>query len=749
MAPEWAASIRNRLGNHGKAKPPGDPAAAWEWRQLHDELELRSKVDLEELGARIAAIKEELRRTTNELIDKLAWAGQIRRTSLKERKALIGWLDTIRRIGKGTGKRVPLLRREAQLLMAECRTAVPVWIMPMARLMESFDFGKQCFDVVIIDEASQCDVMALLALTLEKKVVIVGDNEQVSPLAVGQNQDFVDKLIRVFLQGIPLAHLYDGRTSIYDLAGQSFAGLISLWEHFRCVPDIIQFSNHLCYQGNIKPLREEGSCSLRPHVVRFRVEGSCDSEKVNREEAWTVASLLAAAIERPEYQNMTFGVISLLGIDQAYEIEQLLLKHSPPEEYQRRRIVCGNSAQFQGDERDVMFLSMVWSPEEKPLTFNDRKEFRQRFNVAASRARNQMWLVYSLDPMNDLKAGDLRRRLIEHVLDPRAITREIERSLERTQSRFESLVLGHLVRAGYGVVSQWPVGRYRIDLVVEGGGKRLAVECDGDRYHPLEKLPEDMERQAILERLGWRFFRIRGTAFFRNQESTMQTVLKKLEELGIPPEGVEQPETQVEDSLISAIRRRASEIRADWQEKINSRSESQAARSPDQQAGQAEGERPPRDIDDKANAKCTGSQNLQSAKQVCLFPVDGGNAFRQKPDAFQDSRSGIAVPSEPTSYEVESRGPRDSEGKGGVEATWTDGLMSLLDKTIFPAVAGTEPQGSRRARLERWRSALRSCAREPAALYAALAACDAAISNGRDGPKVRAAIQMWHAGSQK
>src|SRR5262245_30688307 len=63
--------------------------------------------------------------------------------------------------------------------------------------------------------------------------------------------------------------------------------------------------------------------------------------------------LLAAAIERPEYRGMSFGVISLLGDDQAYEIEQLLLRHLSPEEYQRRRIVCGNSAQFQGDERDV------------------------------------------------------------------------------------------------------------------------------------------------------------------------------------------------------------------------------------------------------------------------------------------------------------------------------------------------------------------------------------------------------------
>jgi hypothetical protein len=285
IAGEWAVAIRNRVGNHGKAEPPSAPTEAWKWRQFYDELERRGKVDLVELGVRIAAIQDEPRRTTSELIDQRAWAGQVRRTSLKQRLDQMGWLKTVQEIRGGTGKRVPQLRREAQRLMGECRAAVPVWIMPLARLVESFDFSKQCFDVVIIDEASQCDVMALLGLALAKKVVIVGDDEQVSPLAVGQKQEFVDHLIREHLPGIPNAVLYDGRMSIYDLAKMSFAGLISLLEHFRCVPDIIQFSNHLCYQGDIKPLREETSSRIRPYVVPFRVEGLCDSEKVNWDEA--------------------------------------------------------------------------------------------------------------------------------------------------------------------------------------------------------------------------------------------------------------------------------------------------------------------------------------------------------------------------------------------------------------------------------------------------------------------------------
>jgi len=408
-----------------------------------------------------------------------------------------------------------------------------------------------------------------MALAIARKVVVVGDDKQVSPVAVGQQLDIVGNLIRLHLEGIPNAVLYDGRMSIYDLAKQSFPGLICLMEHFRCVPDIIQFSNHLSYEGTIKPLREKASSQLTPHVVPYRVEGATrGSGKVNAEEAAVVATLIVAACEHEAYVKQTFGVISLVGDEQAMEIERLLLQHLLPDEYERRRIICGNSAQFQGDERDVMFLSMVQSPGGGPLPMLDRPDFQQRYNVAASRARNQMWVVYSLNHEVDLKPGDLRRRLVEHALDPEAITRDLERAGIPTESPFEQQVYERLVRRGYRVRPQWPVGRYRIDLVVEGAERRAAVECDGDRDHPIEKLSEDMERQAILERLGWRFIRIRGSVFFRNPDAAIDKLVAKLDELGIHPERRElHVEAEVEahrPNLVAEIIRRAAELRLLW-----------------------------------------------------------------------------------------------------------------------------------------------------------------------------------------
>src|SRR5207253_2045374 len=99
------------IGVHGKPEPPGDAWEAWNWRQLNDELERRAKLDLVVLGKQLANAADEYRRTTNDLIDKRAWAAQVRRTSLQQRQALMGWLGHVKRIGKGTGKRAPQLRR--------------------------------------------------------------------------------------------------------------------------------------------------------------------------------------------------------------------------------------------------------------------------------------------------------------------------------------------------------------------------------------------------------------------------------------------------------------------------------------------------------------------------------------------------------------------------------------------------------------------------------------------------------------
>lgn len=530
VAPAWAAAIRAREGIHGETVCPDTIEQAWKWKQFAGIIEEITAEPYEELQNKAVMLSKELRAKTAELAANKAWYYLILRTerNLETRQALIGWKLTVKKIGKGTGKNAPALRKQARDLMAKCQAAVPAWIMPVGKALESFDPSQNFFDVVIVDEASQSDVSALAILYLAKKVIIVGDDKQVSPMAVGVDIDRMNALREMYIKdAIPNWHLYDAKTSLYDIAGTTYQPLM-LREHFRCVPDIIGYSNKLSYDFKIKPLRDASNCVIVPPVIDYRVmNGQREGHrKINIQEAESVVSLMMACMEQPEYERKTFGAISLLGDDQAKLIQQLIFKRIDPSVIEERRILCGNASHFQGDERNVIFLSMVDSNEgDGPLRFSGEgvdQSTKQRYNVAASRAKDQLWVIHSIDYSKDLKPGDIRRDLLEYCDNPQSFSRVVEAVEAQAESPFEEAVGKSLVAAGYHITQQWEVGTYRIDIVVQYNGKKIAVECDGEQYHSGdEKVRADMERQTILERMGWRFIRIRGSEYYRDLEATM------------------------------------------------------------------------------------------------------------------------------------------------------------------------------------------------------------------------------------
>ena len=342
-APAWAHAIAQRAEPHHDTEPPANPTAAWRWRQWHQELERRAAVSMDELQDRLYKMELEVPQLSARIIEDETWAAQCDRTGLEQQQALMGFVQTMKKVGKGTGKRAPELLRQARQLLTRARHAVPVWIMPLSRVYESFNPRETKFDVVIIDEASQSDVTALAALYLGRTHIVVGDKEQVTPDAIGQRIEDVQRLIATDLQSIPNSHLYDGQTSIYDLAESAFGGVVALREHFRCVPEIIQFSNHLSYSNTIRPLREPFSASVRPALVSQRVNGQRHG-KSNEVEAEEIVSLITACLQDPAYANnesgepTSFGVISLLGDEQADLIESKLCERLALDVFLRPRV---------------------------------------------------------------------------------------------------------------------------------------------------------------------------------------------------------------------------------------------------------------------------------------------------------------------------------------------------------------------------------------------------------------------------
>ena len=576
VAPQWADAVKHRDGIHGQTEVPNRIEDAWKWKQLSIVIDELTSVSFSELQQKCSALSRKYRDVTALYAEKCAWYHMLERTEgdLDMRQALQGWKQTVKKIGKGTGKRAPMYKAEARRLMGKCQKAVPSWIMPINRALESLDPKKNKFDIVIIDEASQSDISSLAILYMGKKLIIVGDDKQVSPSGVGVEIDKVTKLQKMYISGkVKNAHLYDEKTSIYDIAKTTFQPLM-LREHFRCVPDIIGFSNMLSYDGKIKALRETNSKDIMPAVVNYRVkDGKRDRSKSNTREAKTIVALMAACMEQPEYTGKTFGMISLLGEEQAKLVQTYVEKMIPRKEIAERNILCGDASHFQGDERDVIFLSMVDSRKEGSLglmriaTFGVDDQTRKRYNVAASRAKDQLWVVNSIDAANDLKAGDIRKTLLDYASNPQAFRNRDDEIAQKADSPFEVAVVSALVNHGYHVEQQHQVGAYRLDMIVKYQSKSIAIECDGERYHSgEEKIREDMERQTILERVGWRFIRIRGSEYYSNPDKTITRVIRDLNNYGIFPEDARTSDGHLSDesALKSRVVQRAEIILKDF-----------------------------------------------------------------------------------------------------------------------------------------------------------------------------------------
>ena len=568
IAPQWAEAIRTRQGIHGSCTVPNNIDEAWKWKQLCGIIEDITQKPFAELQADSLRLSREYRDITSKYAEKSGWYHLLRRTEadISMKQALEGWRLTVKSIGKGTGKRAPMLKAKARELMVQCQKAVPCWIMPINKALESLDPRANRFDIIIIDEASQSDVSSLAILYMGKKLIIVGDDRQVSPMAVGVEDKKISSLQEQYIKDkIPNAHLYTAKTSIYDIAKTTFQPLM-LREHFRCVPEIIGFSNMLSYDGKIRPLRDASNSMLLPAVVNYRVSNGQRNGKTNPQEAKTIVALMQACFEQPEYDGKSFGVISLLGDEQVKLIQQEIECNLKPHDIIGRSILCGNSANFQGDERDVIFLSLVDSGTGTGpihmLNFGPDDSYRKRYNVAVSRARDQLWVVDSLDPATDLKPGDIRKTLIDYSLDPKASEATHAEIEKKADSPFEVSVANALADRGYHLVQQWKVGSYRLDIVAVCGKKKVAIECDGERWHSgEEKIREDMERQTILERLGWRFIRIRGSEFYKDSEKTIERVISELTSYGITPEdSAETSSAERETELLKRVKARAYEI---------------------------------------------------------------------------------------------------------------------------------------------------------------------------------------------
>lgn len=540
-AAKWAGRLRTvPLEANGEDRVlPASWREAWNWARIRHHLNaIEAREELLDLARQRRDLERVLSMQYEQLVAKSAWLATKAEASPRVLSALESYRVAIRRIGQGTGPNATRYRRDAQKAMLDAQGAIPCWIMSHAKVSESMPAQLGVFDLVIVDEASQSDLWALPAILRGKQILVVGDDKQVSPSGGFMSAAKIAALRERFLAGQPYGRDLTPEKSLYDIASTVFAAQrVMLAEHFRCVQPIIAYSNRTFYKDQIRPLRvPKASERIDPPLVDVYVpDGARNKRDVNAQEAEFIASEIEAIVRDPLLRNRTIGVVSLLGPEQAKHIYNLVVSRVDVAELERRKFACGDAYVFQGSERDIMFLSMVADAANHHALSG--QVFEQRFNVAASRARDRMYLVRSVK-LADLSLADIRRTLVEHFGSPVEGGVDQAALIDLCESGFERDVYSSLVDLGYRVTPQVKAGAYRIDMVVEGANDtRLAIECDGDQFHGPDRWNADMQRQRILERAGWVFWRCFASTWSLRKDDVLQELRARMHAMGIEPLG--------------------------------------------------------------------------------------------------------------------------------------------------------------------------------------------------------------------
>ena len=397
------------------------------------------------------------------------------------------------------------------------------------------------FDAVIFDEASQVRPSdAINCIYRGSQLIVAGDDQQLPPtsffeaVSVDGDDEWEEDQFEEF-------------ESVLKLAKGS-AGLRELplkWHYRSQHENLIAYSNYSFYEGRLVTFpgaaAEAGGLGVKFYPVTAGVYRRGTARDNSKEAEVVVERVLHWArysLENPA-RAVTLGVVAFSEA-QANAIEVALDRRRQDlaeldsffAEDRLDGFFVKNLENVQGDERDVMVFSVGYGRDENgKLTMNfgplNREGGERRLNVAITRARRRVELVASITGTEPEFATNLREgpRHLQRYLDyaargPVALAIELGESALDAESPFEEEVMRTIRSWGYKVQPQVGTAGYRVDIGVwhpEISGRfALGIECDGRMYHSSAVARDrDRLRQEVLERLGWRIYRIWGTSWYR------------------------------------------------------------------------------------------------------------------------------------------------------------------------------------------------------------------------------------------
>jgi len=428
----------------------------------------------------------------------------------------------------------------------------PVWMMSPMSLAQFVEPGSLTFDIVIMDEASQVrPVDALGAVARGTQLVVVGDAKQLPPTSffervVVENDDLVDP---DQVQAADMA-------SILDLCcAQGVPDRMLRWHYRSRHESLIAISNLEFYAGRlfVVPSAEREGLGLRFR----RVQGIYDrgGTKTNREEALSVAQAVIAHARRyatparfPEGMSLGVGTFSIPQRDAILDELEVLRRQNPDvepffDQSTAEPFFVKNLESIQGDERDIVFISVGYGPDVDgytamffgPLSYDGGE---RRLNVLISRARQRCEVFSSISAADiDLARGRSFGVAVLKSFLHYAETGQLERprpGVREADSDFEIDVGSTLTRMGYVIEQQVGVAGFFVDLAVKDpespGRYLLGIECDGATYHSSRSARDrDRIREEVLRDRGWRIHRIWSADWFRRRQDELRRVVEAIE----------------------------------------------------------------------------------------------------------------------------------------------------------------------------------------------------------------------------
>jgi len=433
----------------------------------------------------------------------------------------------------------------------------PCLMMSPRSVAKHLEPGRQHFDVVIFDEASQITPAdALGAIARGSQLILVGDERQLPPTAFfdAVNSDEQDD-----------EEEDDGTVKGSDLESILSWGIVRLphrmalcWHYRSRHSSLIDFSNEKFYDGQLRIFpspqigREKLGLSFRYINGGVYARGSKRNNN-NPKEAEIVAaaviehaknmpelSLCVGTLNRPQQHLIQDRLDELSRDCNDPRVEQFLngnIPHGEP-------FFVKNLENIQGDERDVVMLSITYGKDKDGRLLNNfglnQESGWRRLNVLVTRARKQC-IVFSSIRHDDIRTGPGSPRgviALKDYLYAAEHGKLVDSPVAGAghDSEFEAAVCRELTSRGWQVDTQVGCAGFAIDLAVVDpnapGRYLLGIECDGATYHSSATARDrDRLRQSVLEGLGWTIYRIWSTDWFRRPQSTLDRLLQRLDEM--------------------------------------------------------------------------------------------------------------------------------------------------------------------------------------------------------------------------